>query len=176
MLLHVTLCYIVFHDCIGRSVSGGSGRTPSWFVQSLPTSTERSQKLCDHLTTSLVWGTSMLWNELAPNIWEHLWCTCLESRSKKSKVIWGIWWSNRGHTWKQNVSFLSRCSQFRGRINLVPSPGFILYVILVPRQTFECGWSLGTRLHCMLSSFPGRLLSVGGVWERGYTVCLLMFQ
>ena len=72
MLLHVTLCYIVFHDCIGRSVSGGSGRTPSWFVQSLPTSTERSQKLCDHLTTSLVWGTSTLWNELVPNIWEHL--------------------------------------------------------------------------------------------------------
>ena len=87
VLLRVTLCYIAFHDCVGRSVSGGNGWIPSWFVQSLPTSTERSQKLCGHLTTSPVWGTSTPWNELVPNIWEHLGCTCLESRSKKSKAI-----------------------------------------------------------------------------------------
>ena len=105
MLHCVTLCFIVFHDCVGRSVSGGSGWIPSWFVQSLPTFTELSQKLCDHLTTSPVWGTSTPWNELVPNIWEHLGCTCLESHSKKSKVVEGDG-SNRGHSWKQNVCVL----------------------------------------------------------------------
>ena len=85
VMLHcVTLCYMTV---LGRSVSGGSGWIPSWFVQSLPTSTERSQKLCGHLTTSLAWGTSTPWNELVPNTLEHLECTCLESRSKKSKAV-----------------------------------------------------------------------------------------
>lgn len=82
----LTLCYNVLHNCAGRSASGESGWTPSWYVRSPQTSTGHSQRLCRHLTMSRVWETSVQWSVSGQSTSGPLRCTCLPSHLRKSKV------------------------------------------------------------------------------------------